>query len=258
MAVLCLLAGVPALPAASPPARAQPADAPLVRALAPEIRAQVTPRRSTVIAAEIAGKIAELPLRDGDRFAEGDRLVGFDCAVNRNRLARAKAAHEKLQRIHETKSRLNEMRSVGLLEVDVAAAELAEAEAEMGLMRIMVERCTITAPFPGRVSAVHAKRFQFVGEGEPLLEILDDSTLEVEIIVPSPWLAFIAPGFGFQILLDETGRSYPAKVTRLSGRVDPVSQSIRVYGEITGSHAELMAGMSGRALISPPADAVGR
>ena len=46
--------------------------------------------------------------------------------------------------------------------------------------------------------------------------------------------------------IEETEKSYPAKVTRLGGRVDPVSQSIRVIGEITGKAPELMAGMSGR------------
>jgi hypothetical protein len=41
-------------------------------------------------------------------------------------------------------------------------------------------------------------------------------------------------------------------VTRLGGRVDPVSQSIRVIGEITSGVNELMSGMSGRASIAPP------
>jgi hypothetical protein len=34
-------------------------------------------------------------------------------------------------------------------------------------------------------------------------------------------------------------------VTRLGGRVDPVSQSMQAIGKITGKPSELMAGMSG-------------
>jgi len=52
--------------------------------------------------------------------------------------------------------------------------------------------------------------------------------------------------------VDETDKTYPARVTRLAGRVDPVSQSIKVVGEITAAAPELMAGMSGRANITPP------
>ena len=43
-----------------------------------------------------------------------------------------------------------------------------------------------------------------------------------------------------------------AAITRVGGRVDPVSQTIKVFGEIRGEAAELMAGMSGRANIPPP------
>lgn len=226
-------------------------------AIGPEIRAQLTPRQSTVISSEIAGKIASLPLRDGDRFEKGQMLAALDCGINKNRLSRAQASRDRALRIHETKDQLNAMRSIGRLEVDVAASELAEAEAELGLMRMMVERCTITAPFGGRISGVTARAHQFVAEGEPLLEILDDRDLEVEMIVPSPWLTRIMPGFPFRIAVDETGRTYEAEVTRLSGRVDPVSQSIRIYGRVLGEHAELMAGMSGRAVLDLAAVAGG-
>ena len=47
-------------------------------------------------------------------------------------------------------------------------------------------------------------------------------------------------------------KTYPARVTRLGGRVDPVSQSIKVIGEITGDAPDLRAGMSGRATMTPP------
>jgi hypothetical protein len=48
---------------------------------------------------------------------------------------------------------------------------------------------------------------------------------------------------------EQPGRGQPHH--RRGGRVDPVSQSIKVIGEITGDAPELMAGMSGRATITP-------
>jgi membrane fusion protein, multidrug efflux system len=79
--------------------------------------------------------------------------------------------------------------------------------------------------------------------------------LEVELIAPSRWLSWLSwlkPGYAFQIAVGETEKTYSAKITRLGGRVDPVSQSIKVIGEITGNAPELMAGMSGRATLTPP------
>jgi hypothetical protein len=41
----------------------------------------------------------------------------------------------------------------------------------------------------------------------------------------------------------------PRRIDRIASRVDPVSQTIKLFGEIRGDAPELMAGMSGRANI---------
>ncbi|HEV7372903.1 HlyD family secretion protein, partial [Arenibaculum sp.] len=152
----------------------------------------------------------------------------------------------------EVNKRLDKLGSVSTLELDAAQARLAAAQAETAMMKAMVERCAIAAPFPGRVAAMNVRRYQYVAEGEPLIEILDDRELEVEMIVPSRWLTWLAAGTGFVLHVEETDRDYPAEVTRLSARIDPVSQSIKVFGRVLDGQAELLSGMSGRALFSPP------
>jgi RND family efflux transporter MFP subunit len=217
-----------------------------------QIRAQITPRRSTSISAPMTGRIVEIDLRDGDRFETGRVLVRFDCALPDAQLARARAGLEKRQSVHEVNKRLNKLGSVSTLELQVNAAEVAEATAEQRLARTMVERCVVAAPFAGRVGEVAARQYQFIGEGQPMLEILDDGDLELEMIVPSRWIAWLRTGHRFDVAVEETGRTYPAEVARLSSRVDPVSQSIKVYGRIVGDTSDLLAGMSGSATILPP------
>jgi len=218
----------------------------------PEIRAQLSPRRSTMLSAELGAKIDELSVREGERFKEGQRLVGFDCAVHRARLNKAVAQQQAARKLYEVNSRLDKLGSVSTLEVEAAAAQLSAAEAETAMMRTMVERCAVYAPFPGRVAELKARRYEFVGEGKELMEILDDRELEVEMIVPSRWLVWLVPGYGFKVLIEETGREYNAEVARLSARIDPVSQSIKVFGKVVGNHVELLSGMSGRAVFKAP------
>ena len=54
------------------------------------------------------------------------------------------------------------------------------------------------------------------------------------------------------IRIDETGKTYPAKVQRIGARVDPVSQSIKLTAAIDGRFPDLIAGMSGRVALSAP------
>ncbi|MCC5979857.1 MAG: efflux RND transporter periplasmic adaptor subunit [Salinarimonas sp.] len=247
-------------PSLAPPALTPPSvdatafDLPGFADLArPLLRAQISPRRQTVLSAEISGKIDSYSLREGERFEAGDRLVGFDCAVHVARRDRSRAQEQSARRRLETAGRLDQLSSISRLEYDEAVAAVAVAEAETALSEIAVSRCGIDAPFPGRIAERLAEPFQYVAEGEQVIAILDDRDLEVALMVPSRWLAWLRPGHGFQVAIDELETSLEARVSRIGARVDPVSQSIRVFAAITDAPDGLMAGMSGEADLRPPA-----
>lgn len=217
-----------------------------------DVRVQITAHTSTTVGASMTGRLANFPLRDGDRFKEGQVLARFDCGVAEGAVARARATHEKKKKVLETGEKLRQLGSNSALELEIAAAEVREAAAESSAAQVIAARCLITAPFAGRVGAIMTREFQHVSEGAPLLEILDDRNLELELIVPSRWLAWLKPGVRFVIAVDETGRTYKAEIFRLSGKVDAVSQSIKVYGRLIEPAPDLLPGMSGKALLTPP------
>jgi membrane fusion protein, multidrug efflux system len=234
-------------------ATAAPADSGTT-GLAPagtDIRAQLAPRRSTTLSAELAAKIERIPVREGDRFREGLVLVSMECSLQRANLDKARAALTAAAKTSSVNERLHEMKAGGALEAEVSAAEAAKARAEVSAATVIVSKCAVPAPFPGRVVDLKVREQQFVQPGTAMMEILDDTVLEVEFLAPSKWLAWLKPGSAFEIAIDETAKTYPAKVIRLGAKVDPVSQSVKVVGEIVGSHPGLIAGMSGRVMVSP-------
>lgn len=218
-----------------------------------EIRAQLTPHRFTTIAAEIGAKISQLPLREGDAFKAGQLLVRFDCSMQQAMLRKAQAERSGAEQTLESNRRLAELHSIGQLELNLSKSALQKADAEVGIQQAVLAKCDIPAPFAGRIAEQKVRSQQFVQPGEALLEILDDSVLELEFLVPSAWLGWLKNGQRFAVEIDETGKSYPARFTRLGARIDPVSQSIKVGAAIDGSFPELLAGMSGRIRLAPPA-----
>jgi RND family efflux transporter MFP subunit len=209
------------------------------------LRAQIKARQSTQISSEMNARIDQLKLRDGDRFSEGQTLVSFHCTLEEAQLNKAKATLEKAIKTYEVKQRLEELHSIGALELAVAKAEEGEAKAETQIAQAVLSRCVIKAPFSGKVTDVTAKPYQTVKTGDPLLEILDDKELEVEFIAPSKALPELTIGRHFQVTLNETNKAYQGEITRLGGKVDPVSQTIKVYGRIMNKSTELLPGMSG-------------
>lgn len=217
-----------------------------------DIRAQLTPRRFTTIAAEIGAKISRISVPEGGRFRAGQSLVSLDCSLQQAQLQKAKAALTAAERTYAANKRLSELNSIGKVELEVSEAEAAKARAEVTLMNVSLDKCHIAAPFNGRVVEQKAREQQFAQPGQPLLDILDDSVLELEFLVPSRWLTWLKNGYAFQVRIDETGKSYPAKITRLGAKVDPVSQSVKIVAAIDGSFPELIAGMSGKIALTPP------
>jgi RND family efflux transporter MFP subunit len=216
-----------------------------------EIRAQLMPRRYTTLAAEIGAKVSRLPVPEGGRFKAGEALVAFDCSLQAAQLNKAKAALVAAEKTWQANQRLAELHSVGTVELEVSEAEAAKARAEVAANAAVIAKCSVGAPFAGRVAEQKVREQQYVQPGQPLLDILDDSALEIEFIVPSKWLVWLKPNHAFQVAIDETGKTYPAKVQRIGARVDPVSQSIKLSAVIDGKFNELVAGMSGKVLMAP-------
>jgi hypothetical protein len=91
------------------------------------------------------------------------------------------------------------------------------------------------------------RNYQFVQAGSPLLDIVDDRDLELEFVVPSIWLAWLKIGAVETVQITETQKTYDSKITRISGKVDAASQTIKIYGRIDGDTSDLLPGMSGGA-----------
>ncbi len=241
--------------AASRPAPAKPA-APVVRTAMErqDIRAQLLPRRYTTVAAEIGAKIQRLPVPEGGAFRAGQLLLSFDCSLQQAQLQKAEAELDGATQTWKANQRLLELNSVGQLDLELSRAAMGKARAEVVANQAVLGKCNVNAPFAGRVAEQKVREQQYVQPGQALIDIIDDSVLELEFLVPSHWLTWMRAGGGFQVQIDETRKSYPAKFIRIGARVDPVSQSVKVAAAIDGRFAELVAGMSGRVQITPPED----
>ena len=252
-------AAAPAAPPVSgaPAPAAKPAVPPISAAPTapadPEIRAQLSPRRYTTLAAEFGAKVNRLPVAEGATFRAGQLLVAFDCSIQQAQLQKVQAELEAAEKTLDANIKLEKLESVGQLELDLARAAVQRAKAEVNISNALVGKCNITAPYSGRLAEQKVREQQFVQAGQPLLDIIDDGVLELEFIVPSRWLAWIKKGSKLEVQIDETGKTYPARFTRIGARVDPVSQSVKVAAAISGRYPELIAGMSGTILATPPA-----
>jgi RND family efflux transporter MFP subunit len=219
-----------------------------------EVRALLVPKVEATLSAAMAGRVVKLPLEEGDAVKEGELLAAFDCAIPKARLARARAELNGAERTLESNRKLSRLGSFSQLELALAESKRNEMRANLAEATALVEQCRLHAPFAGRVVKLHVHNHESVSQGAEMIELLDDSSLQLTLFVPSHWLRWLQRGQLFEVAIGETGKRYPAAVSGIAARVDAVSQSIEIQAQIQGQHDELLAGMSGEAHFSPPAD----
>ena len=88
-----------------------------------------------------------------------------------------------------------------------------------------------------------------------MIQLLSNAlSLKVQLFVPAAWAAWLRPNSQFELRIKETGRSYPARVSKLNSRVEGVSQQLEIEARLDGSSAGLIPGMVGVAVFpSQPA-----
>ena len=210
-----------------------------------EMRVELLPKRQATLSSEMAAIILKIEPREGHQFKKDATLVVFDCAMEMAQMQRARAILNAAEAKSKVNKRLSHLQATSKLEEQVAKADVAKARAELAIIQVKIDRCKIKAPFSGRVVMLLSQQHQYVKAGDPLMEILDEQSLEVVFLLPSRQRHNLILGDHFQILIDETQRSYPARIIAFGAMIDSVSQSVKVFGTIDGDFPELLPGMSG-------------
>jgi len=212
-----------------------------------QARGVLRAKQQATLSSELAGRVLELPFSEGEAFDKGAVLVRFDCSAYQAQLNAAEAATRAAQQQLNHTERLAALNSVGEFEVAMAQAKRAEAAAQAQVYRVQVNRCSIAAPYAGKVVSREVQPFESVASGAPLLSIVDNSKLEIHLLVPSGWLSQLKPGSQLQFIPDETGQALQATIKRLGARIDEGSQTLLVIAELPTDSPDLLAGMSGTA-----------
>lgn len=204
------------------------------------------------LSTELAAQVAKIGFREGEAFKKGDLLLAFDCERYRAEQRSAEAVAHEMRLTVESNEELERLRAVGKHDVEIARARLDKANSESHALEARLKQCEVVAPFSGRVAELDINRFEWPQPGKSFMKITSDARLEIEIIMPSRWLNWLRDGADFTFSVDETGRSYQAKVVRIGAAVDAVSQMVKVFATFERPDSEILPGMSGAAHFQRP------
>jgi RND family efflux transporter MFP subunit len=221
------------------------------------------PIREATLNFKVAGRLAALRVKVGDRVKAGQKLAELDSAE-------ARAAHNAaLAQVHAAQVRLaiadeNEQRTRGLLaqgaisgtqhaadrqRVDAARAELEAARAQAETAAVALANTQLLAPFPGCVTVAPSAAGAIVMPGATLFRIEDTSALRLSATISVVDAAFAQPGAEVELEGGQRGR-----VSAVLPSVDAQTRRLPIVAELDNSGPRpLLAGVFVRATLAPGA-----
>lgn len=213
------------------------------------VEAVLVPRQVTVISSSQDGRIADIPVDHGESFKKGDVLVAYNCGGLKAEAEIARIERDLTLRKAEGSDKLFKLDIISDIDRLGAQVQDRQAVAKSKFYDARLEDCEIRAEFDGRVTNRLANPGEYTRTDRVLLEVASNEPLQAEFLIPSKWLRWVNVGAPLSITVAETEKTYTARVLRIHGEVDPVSQSIQVVAMLNDYNDPLLPGMSGKATL---------
>jgi membrane fusion protein, multidrug efflux system len=222
------------------------------------ISGSLMPVTQAMVKSKVAGEVARVAVREGERVTQGQVLVTLDTADLRARNDAQRAT------VAEMKARLelankNQSNNRALLDknfisqnafdgvtnsVQVAQANYQAAVAQSAITERALADATIRAPFAGII----AKRAVNIGEkvapDAPIAHVVDLARMELEAQVPVSDIPNVKVGQELSFKVDGfDARTFTGKIERINPAAAQGSRSISVFATLTNADAALKGGM---------------
>ena len=191
-----------------------------------EVAGTVQPVRHAALAAKVMGAIEELPVALGQRVKAGDLLVKISAGEISARVAQAKAQLDQVRGDLDRERALLAKNASTPETVRSLADRFAQTQAMVREAEVMLGYTIVRAPFDG----VIARKFADVGDlaspGQPLLEIEDDTSFQVEAGIPDTLAEKLAAGAPLAIEVPASGTKFTGTIVEISSAADPSTRTV--------------------------------
>ena len=216
------------------------------------------PVDQTIVKARVAGRLAEVLVREGDRVAKGQLLARFETNELQSRVNERQSALDAARadarwtaRDLGDKETLAKRNIVSQSALDAArstaenkASMVSVAEAQLEIAQRNLGDAQVKAPFDGVVGERIANQGESLPIDGKILALLDTSHVEVAAQMPAADVVRLKVDQPVTVTLEGFGdREFQGRITRISPTAQPGSRSIPVYVEITDRHDALRGGL---------------
>ncbi len=189
-------------------------------------------------------RVTAVYFEDGERVKAGKTLISL---AQREQSALVEGAEAALAQANQELARLEPLSAQGAVskaELDLARRDANAAAAQLRAVQSRQRDRVLVAPFDGVLGFRRVSVGSFVGPGDVVATLIDDSVMRLDFAVPSIFLSSLQPGVAIEARSsDLPGMTFEGAVDSINNSIDPVTRSVRVRAMIPNTDGQLKAGM---------------
>ena len=208
------------------------------------VTATVSAVQGVTVSAEVGGRVTQIAFASGAPVAAGDVLLQLDTASEDAQLASAEAtaALAKADLVRVRKLGKRDLASEDA--VDRAEAQVKETIGQVGVIRALIAKKTVRAPFAGRLGLRLVNLGQILREGDPIVTLQTQGPVHVDFSVPQRQIGRLRQGMKVRATADAApGDTFHGQIIAVNPEVDPVTRNVRVRALVGNPENQLHAGM---------------
>lgn len=147
--------------------------------------------RALSIQAPHRSRVADVPVREGDRVSQGEVLVRLASPQLEARRDALQDQYDHLSDELERWRRLAEMDAAGPMEVSEATRRTLEVREALAEVEATLESAVVQAPAAGQVASIAVSPGSEVEAGDPLLRVDDVESTGVRLTIPARETSFL-------------------------------------------------------------------
>lgn len=214
------------------------------------------PLRTSVLSFRISGPINRFEAYAGNHYWKGELIAEIDSRDFQLRYEQAEAAYRQARADYDRVATLYEKNNLPASSYEMARATYVAAQTARDAAFNALNDTQLRAPFDGYVGEVFIECYQDVKASQPVVTLVDISSLRIEIYVTQE-IAIRARD------LDEVavefdhfpGESFQARVVECARSTTPNNLSYLLTAMLPNSDGMLPAGISGRVQFELPGEA---
>lgn len=202
------------------------------------------PKEQVELMLNAADRVTAVYFEDGQRVRAGKTLLSLAQREQAALVQAAEATADEARRQRDRIARLASAEAVSQAELDAAQRDVDSAEANLRALQSRQSDRILVAPFDGLLGFRQVSVGSFVGPGDIVAILVDDSEMNLDFDVPSIALRSVQPGTEIRAeTADLPGEVFEGVVATLDNRIDPVTRSVRVRARLPNPDGILRAGM---------------